>query len=205
MSNIKIKICGISDIKTLNKVCELNIDYAGFIFFDDSIRNVDFKFIESIKNTQFTNTRPVCVFVNPSEGDVYKAKSFFNNPVLQFHGDESFEFCESFGCDYWKTIHIQSKNSLDLIDKYESADAFLLETHQDGLYGGTGKTFDWSLISDEIIENTNIVLSGGINLQNVDNAKSLTPWCLDINSSLESEPGIKDILLIEQMIEKIRL
>ena len=76
MSNIKIKICGISDIKTLNKVCELNIDYAGFIFFNDSIRNVDFKFIESIENTQFTNTRPVCVFVNPSEGSPFGSVTF---------------------------------------------------------------------------------------------------------------------------------
>ena len=123
---------------------------------------------------------------------------------MQFHGDESCDFCESFGMDYWKTIHMQSAASINAIENYSSADAFLLETYKKDLYGGTGESFNWDIVSDEVLANSNIILSGGINLENVDNALSVKPWCLDINSGVESEPGIKDTLLIDKMINKIK-
>jgi len=204
MSDINIKICGISELETLHGLLELEINYSGFIFYDKSIRNVTSNFLEKLEGINFGATRPVCVFVNPSEEDVYRAISFFDNPILQFHGDETCEFCESFGLDYWKTIHMQSKDSLTTINNYSSADAFLLETFKEGVIGGTGESFDWSYISNEIIENANIVLSGGINLENIDNAVIVKPWCLDINSGVESKPGIKDIVLINNMVKKIK-
>ena len=204
MSDVNIKICGISELETLHTLLELEINYSGFIFYDKSIRNVSSNFLEKLEGIDFGATRPVCVFVNPSEEEVYRAISFFDNPILQFHGDETCEFCESFGLDYWKTIHMQSKDSLTHINNYSSADAFLLETFKEGVIGGTGKTFDWSYISNEVIENANIVLSGGINLENIDNAIVVKPWCLDINSGVESKPGIKDIALINNMVKKIK-
>jgi len=106
--------------------------------------------------------------------------------------------------DYWKTIHMQSAASLNAIENYSSADAFLLETYKKDLYGGTGESFNWDIVSGEVLANTNIILSGGINLENVDNALSVKPWCLDINSGVESKPGIKDTLLIDKMINKIK-
>ena len=205
MKDIEIKICGISDINILDALCNIEIDYAGFIFFNNSPRNVTAKFLNKVTTINFKKTRPVCVFVNPTEADVYQAISFFENPILQFHGNETKDFCESFGFDYWKAIHMESAASLEQIDNYDSADALLLETYKADIVGGTGEAFDWSYITTDVLANNNIVLSGGINLKNVDNALKIKPWCLDINSSLESEPGIKDILLIEQMIEKIRL
>ena len=204
MNEANIKICGIADAHTLNTLCELNINYVGFIFYDKSIRNVTSDFLLELEAINFESTRPVCVFVNPSEEEVYKAISFFENPILQFHGDETCEFCESFGMDYWKTIHMQSEASLNAIENYSSADAFLLETFKKDAYGGTGESFNWSFVTDELLANTNIILSGGINLKNIDNALIVKPWCLDINSGVESKPGIKDTLLIDTMIKKIR-
>ena len=204
MNEANIKICGIADASTLNALCELNINYVGFIFYDKSIRNVTSDFLLELEAINFESTRPVCVFVNPSEEEVYKAISFFDNPILQFHGNESCDFCESFGMDYWKAIHMQSAVSINAIENYSSADAFLLETYKKDLYGGTGESFNWDIVSDEVLSNSNIILSGGINLENVDNALSVKPWCLDINSGVESEPGIKDTLLIDKMINKIK-
>ena len=204
MNRTNIKICGIADAQTLNVICEHNISYVGFIFYDKSIRNVTSKFLLELEDIDFKSLRPVCVFVNPDEEEVYRAISFFDNPILQFHGDESCDFCESFGMDYWKTIHMQSAASLYAIENYSSADAFLLETYKKDLYGGTGESFNWDIVSDEVLANTNIILSGGINLENVDNALSVKPWCLDINSGVESKPGIKDTLLIDKMINKIK-
>ena len=204
MNRTNIKICGVADAQTLSVICEHNINYVGFIFYDKSIRNVTSKFLLELEDIGFKSSRPVCVFVNPDEEEVYRAISFFDNPILQFHGDESCDFCESFGMDYWKTIHMKSAASLNAIENYSSADAFLLETYKKDLYGGTGESFNWDIVSDEVLANSNIILSGGINLENVDNALSVKPWCLDINSGVESEPGIKDTLLIDKMINKIK-
>ena len=98
---------------------------------------------------------------------------------------------------------MESAASLEQIDNYDSADAFLLETYKADIVGGTGEAFDWSYITTDVLANNNIVLSGGINLKNVDNALKIKPWCLDINSGVESEPGIKDITLINTMVNKI--
>ena len=94
---------------------------------------------------------------------------------------------------YWKTVHI--KNSKDLLDAdvYESADAILLETKSDGSIGGTGKTFDWTILKELDFDNKKYILAGGIGLQNILQAKSIGPWCLDINSMIEIEPGVKSI------------
>jgi phosphoribosylanthranilate isomerase len=205
MSDIKVKICGISDLETLEACCELNIDYAGFIFFEASVRNVDPDFLAKLHEVNFGTVRPVCVFVNPSEEEVYSAISYFENPILQFHGDETIDLCESFGMDYWKAIRMESKESLSLINEYESADAILLETYKAGMAGGTGESFNWDWITKEALDNIKIILSGGINLKNVDNGLNVNPWCLDINSGVESEPGMKDTTLITKIVETIRL
>ena len=97
MKKSKIKICGISNLDVLKELINLNINYVGFIFYSKSPRFADSDFLESFKDIDFKNTKPVCVYVNPDEEYVYKTSSYFSNPILQFHGDESNDFCESFG------------------------------------------------------------------------------------------------------------
>ena len=109
MSVQKIKICGISNLLILEELIALEVEYVGFIFFAKSSRNVSTDFLESLKKIDFKSTRPVCVFVNPEEEEVYKISSYLTDPILQFHGDESDEFCESFGLDYWKAIRVKNK------------------------------------------------------------------------------------------------
>ena len=103
MKKSKIKICGISNLDVLKELINLNINYVGFIFYSKSPRFADSDFLESFKDIDFKNTKPVCVYVNPDEEYVYKTSSYFSNPILQFHGDESNDFCESFGLSL---IHI---------------------------------------------------------------------------------------------------
>jgi len=204
MINPKIKICGISDIEILKQLIKLNLDYVGFIFYSKSPRFVDEVFLEKIQNIDFKETRPVCVYVNADEDFIYKTSSFFNNPILQFHGDEDQNFCETFGLDYWKAIRIKDENDIEKISQYNSASAILLENHKDGTYGGTGESFNWELLKDIDNDFQNFVLSGGINSENVDNALKTNSWCLDLNSGVESQEGIKDILLIKDILKTIR-
>lgn len=204
MINPKIKICGVSDIDILKQLINFNLDYVGFIFYSKSPRFVDEAFLEKIQDIDFKDTRPVCVYVNADEGFIYKTSSFFNNPILQFHGDEDQNFCETFGLDYWKAIRIKDENDIEKISEYNSASAILLENHKDGTYGGTGESFNWELLKDIDNDFQNFVLSGGINSENVDNALKTNSWCLDLNSGVESQEGIKDILLIKDILKTIR-
>ena len=204
MINPKIKICGVSDIDILKQLINFNLDYVGFIFYSKSPRFVDEVFLEKIQDIDFIDTRPVCVYVNADEDFIYKTSSFFNNPILQFHGDEDQNFCETFGLDYWKAIRIKDENDIEKISEYNSASAILLENHKDGTYGGTGESFNWELLKDIDNDFQNFVLSGGINSENVDNALKTNSWCLDLNSGVESQEGIKDILLIKDILKTIR-
>ena len=204
MINPKIKICGVSDIDILKQLISFNLDYVGFIFYSKSPRFVDEAFLEKIQDIDFKDTRPVCVYVNADEDFIYKTSSFFNNPILQFHGDEDQNFCETFGLDYWKAIRIKDENDIEKISQYNSASAVLLENHKDGTYGGTGESFNWELLKDTDNDFQNFVLSGGINSENVDNALKTNSWCLDLNSGVESQEGIKDILLIKDILKTIR-
>ena len=200
MNKQKIKICGISNLLILKELIALEVDYVGFIFFTKSPRNVSNDFLESLKEIDFKSTRPVCVFVNPKEEEVYQTSSYLTDPILQFHGDESDEFCESFGLDYWKAIRVKNETDLDLIDLYPSASAILLENHVPGTYGGTGESFDWNILDNSAELANNIVLSGGINSENVHNAITTNSWCIDLNSGVESEKGMKDIKLIKNIL-----
>jgi phosphoribosylanthranilate isomerase len=204
MNKQKIKICGISNLLILKELIALEVDYVGFIFFTKSPRNVSNDFLESLKEIDFKSTRPVCVFVNPKEEEVYQTSSYLTDPILQFHGDESDEFCESFGLDYWKAIRVKNETDLDLIDLYPSASAILLENHVPGTYGGTGESFDWNILDNSAELANNIVLSGGINSENVHNAITTNSWCIDLNSGVESEKGVKDIKLIKNILNIIK-
>ena len=203
MNSPKVKICGISNIEILKTLISLDLDFIGFIFYSKSPRYVDTKFLQSIEDIDFKDSRPVCVYVNADENYIYETSSYFNNPILQFHGDEENNFCESFGLDYWKAIRVKDKENLETISLYNSAQAILLENHKEGSYGGTGESFNWTILKDIENDDQNFVLSGGINSQNVDNALKTNSWCLDLNSGVESQEGIKNIELVKDILKTI--
>ena len=200
---MKLKICGIRDIDILKYTCDMGVDFAGFIMVDDSPRKISNDFISSLKNFDFQNTLPVFVFVNPSIDEVKKITTIIQNPILQFHGDETEDFCKQFNLPFWKTIRVQNSQSLELLKDYASADAFLFETYVDDSYGGTGKVFDWNLLKNTSLDK-NYVLAGGITSKNIKEAISLNPWCIDVNSGVESSLAIKDKALMAEIINTFK-
>jgi len=204
MNKIRTKVCGISNIEIVQKLISLELDFIGFIFYEQSPRNVPSKIMKELAEIDFGETKPVCVYVNPSQDYVLKTSSYFKNPILQFHGNEPEIFCNSFNLDYWKAIRVKNLKSLEETLSYGSAKAILFENHNDGVYGGTGEAFNWSLLDGYDYHDKKIILSGGINIKNVDNAKDTSPWCIDLNSGVESSVGIKDINLIIEILEKIK-
>ena len=197
-----IKICGINELKTLNELIMIKeIDFIGFIFYQDSLRNVSNNLLQQLKDIDLKEKRPVCVYVNASRSLIEETSSYFDNPVLQFHGDETNEFCKSFNKDFWKVIRVRDLSSIQKILEYQDASAILLENYEKGKYGGTGKSFDWHLLENIKTLDMKIIVSGGINIKNVHNAININPWCIDINSGVESSAGVKDLKLINEILE----
>ena len=199
---MKLKICGINDIDILEHACEAGLDFVGFIMVNESPRNISNNFLASLERFNFLSTTPVFVFVNPSVDEVKKITSNFENAILQFHGDEEDSFCRQFDQLFWKTIRVKDSQSLEAINDFPSADAILLETFSQDAYGGTGKVFDWGLL-EKISVQKKFVLAGGINPKNIKEAVSVDPWCIDVNSGVESSVALKDKALMDEIIKNI--
>ena len=199
---MKLKICGINDIDILEHACEAGLDFVGFIMVNESPRNISNNFLASLESFNFLSTTPVFVFVNPSVDEVKKITSNFENAILQFHGDEEDSFCRQFDQLFWKTIRVKDSQSLEAINDFPSADAILLETFSQDAYGGTGKVFDWGLL-EKISVQRKLVLAGGINPKNIKEAVSVDPWCIDVNSGVESSVALKDKALMDEIIKNI--
>ena len=197
---MKIKICGIKNKEILQHACELGVDFAGFIIADESPRKSSEEFLLSLVDFNFLNTKPVFVFVNPSVEMVNKIINLIPASILQFHGDETDQFCNQFNHPYWKSIPVKDSSSLNSINNFASAHGFLLETFSSTSYGGTGQVFDWSLLKNLSLEDR-FILAGGINQENIKDAISMNPWCIDVNSGVESKLANKDKALMSDILE----
>ncbi len=197
-----VKICGINDLNILKELVEIDeVHFLGFIFYQSSPRNVTKDFLREIKNLNFKNKRPVCVYVNESKEFIQSTSSYFDNPILQFHGDETNEFCNSFKKDFWKVIRVKDEINNKIFSEYNDASAILLENFKEGQPGGTGSSFNWELLRNIKSLDMKVIISGGINIKNVDNAINTNPWCIDINSGVESNAGTKDLNQINEILK----
>ena len=197
---MKIKICGIKNKEILQHACELGVDFAGFIIAGESPRKISEEFLLSLVDFNFLNTKPVFVFVNPSVEMVNKIINLIPASILQFHGDETDQFCNQFNHPYWKSIPVKDSSSLNSINNFASAHGFLLETFSSTSYGGTGQVFDWGLLKNLSLEDR-FILAGGINQENIKDAISMNPWCIDVNSGVESKLANKDKALMSDILE----
>ena len=162
---------------------ELEVNYLGFILYSRSPRNVSFDFLKEVQPLDFQNTQPVLVLVNPNIEDVEKALELMPQAILQFHGDESEEFCKSFKQPYWKAIGISDDSDFAFSARFSSAEKILYDTKIEGSSGGTGTAFDWNVLKAR--QEKNFVLAGGINIHNLNEALKLNPAVIDINSGIE--------------------
>jgi phosphoribosylanthranilate isomerase len=139
------------------------------------------------------------LLTNQKKG-IKKAISYFDNPILQFHGDESQDFCSSFNLPYIKAISMNEKDFRNKIIEFGDAFAILLDSGGQKIRGGTGKTFDWKLIPKEI--KNNLIIAGGLNSNNISSLiKSYKPYGVDLASGVESEPGKKDVAELKHFLK----
>ena len=211
---MNIKVCGMTQLKQVQQLEGLDIDFAGFIFDKNSPRYAEGKLDKKeIKKADY-DMKKVGVFVNPSYSDILDAIEEYGLDVVQLHGEETPEFCSDLNEDVEviKVFHIdESVKDIDaLVAPYDEAcDYYLFDTAPSnspegggkaGLRGGTGKQFDWSIIAKSKIEKP-FFLSGGIGIEDVKRIKALKHpdfYGVDINSKVEKAPGEKDMSLVLQ-------
>jgi phosphoribosylanthranilate isomerase len=146
----------------------------------------------------------VGLFVNPERSEVETILSQVPLDLLQFHGDETPEFCAQFARPFIKAVQVRA--GLDLLqycDKYREGRAILLDAYHPDVRGGSGASFDWSLIPKDLP--LPVILSGGLDSENVREAiQRVAPYAVDVSSGVEAAKGIKDPLRIESFVNGVR-
>jgi phosphoribosylanthranilate isomerase len=187
----RIKICGLTRAVDVAKAVRLGADALGFVLWPGSPRHVGLKALAALTAEVPPFVATVGLFVNATRADVEAAIGAARLSMLQFHGDESPEACAGFTRPHLRAARVRP--GLDLLEfnsRYAGASALLLDSDS-AFFGGSGKAFDWSLIPAVLAPR--VVLSGGLNAQNVADAIArVRPYAVDVSSGVEASPGIKD-------------
>ncbi|MEI7999254.1 MAG: phosphoribosylanthranilate isomerase [Candidatus Omnitrophota bacterium] len=192
---MRIKVCGITNEKDAIKAANLGAWALGFIFYKKSPRFISpFKAKKIIEQLPPFIT-PVGVFVNHNLGAVRDIIGHCGLKAVQLHGDEDHHFCHRlrrYQVKVIKAFRVGDDFTPSVVEPFK-VDAYLFDTYSPDAFGGTGKNFDWSLLKDIKSANVPIILSGGLNSQNViDPVNNLKPYAVDVNSGIEEAPGKKD-------------
>ncbi len=207
---VRVKFCGITSIEDRDSAIITGADAIGLVFFKDSPRFVTLEKAERIVKDMPPFVSVVGVFVNEDLGFIEECVERCALNAVQIHGDEDVKYCLKFkslklkGVKLIKGIRVKDRESLAAIEDCP-ADGFILDAYKKGLYGGAGEGFDRSLAIIANEYGRNIIISGGLNPDNVyDIIKEVRPYGVDVSSGIESSPGRKNIELMELFIEQVR-
>jgi phosphoribosylanthranilate isomerase len=202
--SVRVKICGITNLPDARVAVEAGADAVGFNFYDKSPRFVLTNTAAEISRALPPFTLRVGVFVNPAEELVRRAIGECGLHLLQFHGDETPEFCTQFGLMSMKAFRIRDVETLKEIAKYPT-DAYLLDAYSPEARGGTGEKFNWDLAVEAQKFGKPIFLAGGLTPENVaDAVRKVRPFGVDVASGVESARGKKDHHKVRDFIAAVR-
>lgn len=199
----RVKMCGIRTVSEAMSAIASGADALGFVFYDKSPRHVELKVAREICLTIPPFVSTVGLFVNASTETVFSILQSVPLQSLQFHGDESDDYCTRFDKPYYKAIRVQEDSDiLAMSENYPHANALLLDAYHADKYGGTGKTFNWDKIPSSMVKP--FVLAGGLTSQNIAQAiQQIAPYAVDVSGGVESKPGVKDPAKMVEFMSKI--
>ena len=196
---VKVKICGITNLDDALVATELGADALGFVFADSPRRIV----LEQVQDIAAGLPPFVCkvgVFVDSGFEEIQRAISIGSLDLVQLHGSEDPDLCRLLAPRVVKSFRVKDESVLDLLSRYEVR-AYLFDTYNKVLKGGTGQVFDWD-IAKRATEKGRIILSGGLNPDNVMQAVcDVRPYAVDVSSGVESRPGKKDHQKLRSFIQ----
>jgi phosphoribosylanthranilate isomerase len=208
-----VKICGISDKAHAIAAIEAGADFIGMVF-AESKRQVTCEqakeIVSAVKRASIT-AKTVGVFVNTPAEEVNRIARDCDLDIVQLSGDESWEYCTDIEKPIIKAIHVQDQSEVDItktaisgIDVVvDNPYIVLLDTHVEGKYGGTGKSFNWKL-AESLSQKYPVIVAGGLTHYNVREAiDNVKPWGVDVSSGVETD-GVKDIAKIKKFMDEAK-
>lgn len=200
----RIKICGITRVEDALAAARAGADAIGLVFHAASPRAVSIEQARTVVKALPPFVTTVGLFVDAAEETIRSVLDQVPLDLLQFHGDEPDTFCQRFARPYIKAVRVRPGDDLDaLAANWPGASGILLDSYKPGVPGGTGETFDWSMIPAQ--RSWTLVLAGGLQSQNVRQAIDLiAPWAVDVSGGVEATKGIKDIDKINAFIHEVK-
>jgi phosphoribosylanthranilate isomerase len=199
-----VKICGITRVEDALAAAHAGAHAIGLIFTAESPRRVSTAVARKIVEALPAFVTPVALFVDPQPAQVERVVDEVRPQLLQFHGDETPDFCVQFGVPYITVARVgPGVDLLQYAGRHRAAKGLLLDAFVEGSHGGTGSTFDWSLIPAKLP--LPLILAGGLDPDNVGDAvRRVRPWAVDVSSGVETAKGIKDAARIAAFIRGVR-
>ncbi len=200
----RIKICGIREAQHARVAADAGADAIGLVFYRSSPRAVTPEAAAAIAASLPPFVAAVGLFVDAPEREVREVLAKVPLDLLQFHGEETPEFCARFGKPFVRAVRMEEGTDLlEYANRFSGAKALLLDAHSPGKPGGTGLTFDWTAIP--AVLPMPVILSGGLDAANVGRAvREVRPWAVDVSSGVESSRGVKDPRRIVEFIRSVR-
>jgi phosphoribosylanthranilate isomerase len=199
----RIKICGLTRVRDVRAAVDAGADAIGLVFYPPSPRFLALEAAAGLREAVPPFVTTVALFVNPPAEQVLAVLERVRPSLLQFHGEETPEFCAQFGLPYLKACRVRpGVDLLKYLQPFSGAAGWLLDSHV-AEYGGVGESFDWSLVPAERMRP--LILSGGLSCDNVGEAvRRVRPWAVDVSSGVETAKGIKDAAKIAAFVTEVR-
>ncbi|MCK5697572.1 MAG: phosphoribosylanthranilate isomerase [Gammaproteobacteria bacterium] len=204
----RIKICGITNCEDAKYAYDSGADAIGLVFYPPSPRYISVEQALEIVHSLPPFITTVALFVNEKRQVIDSILKQININLLQFHGNESEQFCASFNCPYIKAVRM--KEGLDLYhvqNEYSSAKGLLLDTYKKGIPGGTGEAFNWHKVPHDLT--LPVILAGGLVADNIAQAIiQVKPYAVDVSGGVEAthiqKKGKKDPQKITQFMTQAK-
>lgn len=204
MPVVRSKICGITRVEDALAAAEAGADAIGLVFFAKSPRAVSVQQARAIIAALPPFVTTVGLFVNASRGELSEILEAVPLDLLQFHGDETAADCAGYHRPYIKALRVRAGEDIRArCAAYPQAAGILLDAFVPGVPGGTGETFDWSLVPRD--PGCPIILAGGLTPENVGAAiHQVRPWAVDVSGGVEAQKGIKDVVKVRAFVGAVR-
>jgi len=203
---IQIKVCGVTNANDARACVELRADMIGFNFYRKSPRYIEPTAVRGILNALPVETCAVGVFVDADAEEIRKAASLAGLRCVQLHGETTPGACSGLARDFRviRAFRTDARFHPEQATAFHDCDV-LVDAYHPELRGGTGETCDWSAARATLPFTRFLILSGGLNAQNVGRAiAAVTPHAVDVCSGIENAPGVKDHHALEQFISAVR-
>lgn len=198
----KVKICGLKEQQHVQAAIEVGVDAIGFVF-APSKRRVTVEQAQQLAKHVPEGVLKIGVFVNPSVEELRIAVESVPLDYVQYHGEESPEFIRQQGYPAIKALSVRGVKDVQAAAKYD-ADYYLFDAPGTDFKGGSGHTFDWTLLETVGIPREKLILAGGLQAENIEEAVSLvSPFMVDVSSGVETD-GVKDIAKINAFLQAVR-